>query len=295
MYQLSHDLPQLQQRINAFLAEQLNVDTLSSPLAEAMRYGVLLGGKRIRPFLVYATGRMLGADLNQLDYAAASVEAIHAYSLIHDDLPAMDNDHLRRGQPTCHIAFDEATAILAGDALQAFAFDLLTQAPDLLAEQKLALVKTLSQAAGAKGMCLGQSLDLIAEQKHISLLELEQIHRNKTGAMLSAAIQLGRICSSHFNNTALEHQLQRYAEAIGLAFQVQDDILDIEGESEIIGKTVGSDLLADKSTYPKLLGLAGAKQKAQELYQTAIAELDDIPFDTSALRAIAEFVVNRKS
>ncbi|MGC6342797.1 (2E,6E)-farnesyl diphosphate synthase [Bisgaard Taxon 45] len=295
MYQLSHDLPQLQQRINAFLAEQLNVDTLSSPLAEAMRYGVLLGGKRIRPFLVYATGRMLGADLNQLDYAAASVEAIHAYSLIHDDLPAMDNDHLRRGQPTCHIAFDEATAILAGDALQTFAFDLLTQAPDLLAEQKLALVKTLSQAAGAKGMCLGQSLDLIAEQKHISLLELEQIHRNKTGAMLSAAIQLGRICSSHFNNTALEHQLQRYAEAIGLAFQVQDDILDIEGESEIIGKTVGSDLLADKSTYPKLLGLAGAKQKAQELYQTAIAELDDIPFDTSALRAIAEFVVNRKS
>ncbi|MGC6359238.1 (2E,6E)-farnesyl diphosphate synthase [Bisgaard Taxon 45] len=295
MYQLSHDLPQLQQRINAFLAEQLNVDTLSSPLAEAMRYGVLLGGKRIRPFLVYATGRMLGADLNQLDYAAASVEAIHAYSLIHDDLPAMDNDHLRRGQPTCHIAFDEATAILAGDALQAFAFDLLTQAPDLLAEQKLALVKTLSQAAGAKGMCLGQSLDLIAEQKHISLLELEQIHRNKTGAMLSAAIQLGRICSSHFNNTALEHQLQRYAEAIGLAFQVQDDILDIEGESEIIGKTVGSDLLADKSTYPKLLGLAGAKQKAQELYQTAIAELGDIPFDTSALRAIAEFVVNRKS
>ncbi|MGC6406553.1 (2E,6E)-farnesyl diphosphate synthase [Bisgaard Taxon 45] len=295
MYQLSHDLPQLQQRINAFLAEQLNVNTLSSPLAEAMRYGVLLGGKRIRPFLVYATGRMLGADLNQLDYAAASVEAIHAYSLIHDDLPAMDNDHLRRGQPTCHIAFDEATAILAGDALQAFAFDLLTQAPDLLAEQKLALVKTLSQAAGAKGMCLGQSLDLIAEQKHISLLELEQIHRNKTGAMLSAAIQLGRICSSHFNNTTLEHQLQRYAEAIGLAFQVQDDILDIEGESEIIGKTVGSDLLADKSTYPKLLGLVGAKQKAQELYQTAIAELDDIPFDTSALRAIAEFVVNRKS
>ncbi|AAK02617.1 farnesyl-diphosphate synthase [Pasteurella multocida] len=295
MYQLSQDLPQLQQRINTFLAQQLNVDSSPSPLAEAMRYGVLLGGKRIRPFLVYATGRMLGADLNQLDYAAASVEAVHAYSLIHDDLPAMDDDHLRRGQPTCHIAFDHATAILAGDALQAFAFEILTQAPALQAEQKLALVQTLSQAAGVKGMCLGQSLDLISEQKHISLIELEQIHRNKTGAMLSAAIQLGRICSPHFKNDTLAQQLQRYSEAIGLAFQVQDDILDIEGESDIIGKTVGSDLLADKSTYPKLLGLAGAKQKAQELYQNAIAELESIPFDTSALRAIAEFVVNRKS
>lgn len=181
MYQLSQDLPQLQQRINTFLAQQLNVDSSPSPLAEAMRYGVLLGGKHIRPFLVYATGRMLGADLNQLDYAAASVEAVHAYSLIHDDLPAMDDDHLRRGQPTCHIAFDYATAILAGDALQAFAFEILTQAPALQAEQKLALVQTLSQAAGVKGMCLGQSLDLISEQKHISLIELEQIHRNKTG------------------------------------------------------------------------------------------------------------------
>lgn len=179
--------------------------------------------------------------------------------------------------------------------MQAFAFEILTQAPALQAEQKLALVQTLSQAAGVKGMCLGQSLDLISEQKHISLIELEQIHRNKTGAMLSAAIQLGRICSPHFKNDTLAQQLQRYSEAIGLAFQVQDDILDIEGESDIIGKTVGSDLLADKSTYPKLLGLAGAKQKAQELYQNAIAELESIPFDTSALRAIAEFVVNRKS
>ncbi|MFD1805637.1 (2E,6E)-farnesyl diphosphate synthase [Pasteurella oralis] len=295
MYQFSQDLSQLQQRINTFLTQQLNLDTHPSPLAEAMRYGVLLGGKRIRPFLVYTTGRMLGADLNQLDYAAAGLEAIHAYSLMHDDLPAMDNDTLRRGQPTCHIAFDEASAILAGDALQAFAFEILTQAPLLSAEQKLALVKTLSRAAGMQGMCLGQSLDLISEQKQITLDELEYIHRNKTGALLSAALKMGLICSSHFANQALEQQLQRYAEAIGLAFQVQDDILDIEGESEITGKTIGSDLMADKSTYPKLLGLVGAKQKAQQLYQTAISELENLPFDTAALRAIAEFVVNRKS
>ncbi|MXN87617.1 (2E,6E)-farnesyl diphosphate synthase [Pasteurella canis] len=295
MYQFSQDLSQFQQRINTFLTQHLNLDTSPSPLAEAMRYGVLLGGKRIRPFLVYATGRMLGADLNQLDYAAAGLEAIHAYSLIHDDLPAMDNDTLRRGKPTCHIAFDEATAILAGDALQAFAFEILTQAPQLSAEQKLALVKTLSNASGLNGMCLGQSLDLISEQKQITIEELEYIHRNKTGALLSTALKMGLICSPHFTNQTLEQQLQRYAEAIGLAFQVQDDILDIEGESEITGKNIGSDLISDKSTYPKLLGLNVAKQKAQQLYQTAITELNSLPFDTTALHAMAEFVVNRKS
>ncbi|MGC7560928.1 (2E,6E)-farnesyl diphosphate synthase [Pasteurella sp. PK-2025] len=295
MYQFSQDLQQLQERINTFLAQQLDFTTAPSPLIEAMRYGVLLGGKRIRPFLVYATGRMLGADFTSLDYAAAGLEAIHAYSLIHDDLPAMDNDSLRRGQPTCHIAFDEATAILAGDALQAFAFEMLTQAPTLSAQQKLALVSTLAKASGVKGMCLGQSLDLISEQKQISLTQLEHIHRNKTGALLAASLELGFICSPHFGDHALAQTLQRYADAVGLAFQVQDDILDIEGESEVLGKTVGSDLLADKSTYPKLLGLAGAKQKAQALYQDAISILDELPFDTQALRALAQFVVNRKS
>ena len=278
MYQFSEDLQQVQQRINHFLTEQFaHLDSAPAPLAEAMKYGLLLGGKRIRPFLVYATGRMLGANDAQLDYAAAAIEAIHAYSLIHDDLPAMDDDELRRGHKTCHIAFDEATAILAGDALQAFGFEILTDIPTLSAEQKLALIKTLSAASGVKGMCLGQSLDLMSEQKVISLQELEYIHLNKTGALLTAALTMGFICSPHFADKALAQQLERYATAIGLAFQVQDDILDIEGDSETIGKT------------------AGSKQKAQELYEMALAELKDLPFDTTALYALAEFIIKRKS
>ena len=295
-YQFGTELKQVQDRINQFLANQFEeIDSYNAPLRDAMKYGLLLGGKRVRPFLVYATGKMLGAETTALDYAAAAIEAIHAYSLIHDDLPAMDNDELRRGQPTCHIAFDEATAILAGDALQAFAFEILTQASSLSAEQKLQLVKVLAQASGVQGMCLGQSLDLISEHKQVNLAELELIHRNKTGALLTVALKLGFICSPYFENKELEQQLERYSQAIGLAFQVQDDILDIEGDSAEIGKPVGSDLDLDKSTYPKLLGFEGAKRKAQELYQTALHELDNLPFDTTALRALAEFIVNRKS
>ncbi|MBN6088601.1 (2E,6E)-farnesyl diphosphate synthase [Aggregatibacter actinomycetemcomitans] len=295
MYHFSQDLQHVQQRINQFLAKQFaHIDSAPAPLAEAMKYGLLLGGKRIRPFLVYATGKMLGADMAHLDYAAA-IEAIHAYSLIHDDLPAMDDDELRRGHQTCHIAFDEATAILAGDALQTLAFEILTDIPHLSAEQKLMLIKTLSAAAGVKGMCLGQSLDLISEQKIISLQKLEQIHLNKTGALLTAALKMGFICSPHFADAALAQQLERYATAIGLAFQVQDDILDIEGDSATLGKTTGSDLTADKSTYPKLLGLEGAKQKALELYERALTELKNLPFNTTALYALAEFIVKRKS
>ncbi|MDO4429851.1 MAG: (2E,6E)-farnesyl diphosphate synthase [Lonepinella koalarum] len=294
-YDFQQDLTQYQKRINSFLEAQfVPIDSNPSPLAEAMKYGLLLGGKRIRPFLVYATGRLLGADLSQLDYAAAAIECIHAYSLIHDDLPAMDNDELRRGQPTCHIAFDHATAILAGDALQAFAFEILTKSTALSTEQKLRLVQVLSQASGVQGMCLGQSLDLISEHKQVSLNELETIHRNKTGALLSAALTMGFICSPHFTNPVLEQQFSFYSQAIGLAFQVQDDILDIEGDQREIGKPVGSDLDLDKSTYPKLLGLAGAKQKAQQLYESAVKSLDEIPFDTTALRALAEFIITRK-
>ncbi|MDH2927011.1 (2E,6E)-farnesyl diphosphate synthase [Lonepinella koalarum] len=296
VYNFKQDLADIQQRINNFMLAQFDeIDCSPSPLADAMKYGLLLGGKRIRPFLVYATGQMLGAKITQLDYAAAALECIHAYSLIHDDLPAMDNDNLRRGQPTCHIAFDHATAILAGDALQALAFEILTKSTALSVEQKLALVQILSRTSGVQGMCLGQSLDLLAEHKQVSLAELEIIHRNKTGALLSCAVTMGFICSPEFGNQKLAQQLENYSQAIGLAFQVQDDILDIVGEQTEIGKPVGSDLNLGKSTYPKLLGLDGAKQKAQELYRTAVQNLAEMPFDTTALLSLAEFVVSRKS
>ena len=295
-YDLSTELTQYQQRVNQFLEKQLSqYSAHNTPLVDAMSYAVLLGGKRVRPFLIYATGKMLGVSLTQLDHSAAAMEAIHAYSLVHDDLPAMDNDTLRRGKPTCHIAFDEATAILAGDALQSFAFELLAFDPTLNAEQKVAQMQWLSKSAGAKGMCLGQSLDLQSEHKAISLNELELIHRNKTGALILASVMMGFNLSSYINNAEIQQKLVAYAEAIGLAFQVQDDILDVIGNSDIIGKTVGSDQALDKSTYPKLLGLDGAKQKAESLYQTAIATLDNLPFDTTALSALAEFIVKRES
>lgn len=295
-YLLATDLTHLQQRINHFLAEKLNTtDSVGSPLVEAMAYAVLLGGKRVRPFLIYATGRMLGVPLEKLDHSAAAMEAIHAYSLVHDDLPAMDDDRLRRGKPTCHIAFDEATAILAGDALQSFAFELLATDPHLTDREKVAQVTELATASGAKGMCLGQSLDLIAENKAVSLEELELIHRNKTGALILSSVMMGLHLSEHSQNLAIKQPLVNYAKAIGLAFQVQDDILDVIGETDKIGKTVGSDEHLNKSTYPKLLGLDGAKQKAEMLYQTALHSLEQLPFDTTALKELANFIVKRES
>lgn len=295
-YLLATDLTHLQQRINHFLAEKLNTtDSVGSPLVEAMAYAVLLGGKRVRPFLIYATGRMLGVPLEKLDHSAAAMEAIHAYSLVHDDLPAMDDDRLRRGKPTCHIAFDEATAILAGDALQSFAFELLATDPHLTDREKVAQVTELATASGAKGMCLGQSLDLIAENKAVSLEELELIHRNKTGALILSSVMMGLNLSEHSQNLAIKQPLVNYAKAIGLAFQVQDDILDVIGDTDKIGKTVGSDEHLNKSTYPKLLGLDGAKQKAEMLYQTALHSLEQLPFDTTALKELANFIVKRES
>ncbi|HDL3851420.1 TPA: (2E,6E)-farnesyl diphosphate synthase, partial [Mannheimia haemolytica] len=284
------------QRINHFLAEKLKTtDSVGSPLVEAMAYAVLLGGKRVRPFLIYATGRMLGVPLEKLDHSAAAMEAIHAYSLVHDDLPAMDDDRLRRGKPTCHIAFDEATAILAGDALQSFAFELLATDPHLTDREKVAQVTELATASGAKGMCLGQSLDLIAENKAVSLEELELIHRNKTGALILSSVMMGLNLSEHSQNLAIKQPLVNYAKAIGLAFQVQDDILDVIGDTDKIGKTVGSDEHLNKSTYPKLLGLDGAKQKAEMLYQTALHSLEQLPFDTTALKELANFIVKREN
>ncbi|MFV9066622.1 (2E,6E)-farnesyl diphosphate synthase [Serratia fonticola] len=266
-------------------------------MVEAMRHGALLGGKRLRPFLVYATGQMFGLSLENLDAPAAAVECIHAYSLIHDDLPAMDDDDLRRGQPTCHIKFGEANAILAGDALQTLAFSILADAdmPDVALRDRLAMISELAKASGVAGMCGGQSLDLEAEGKQIDLQALEQIHRHKTGALIRAAVRLGALAAGEPGRAAL-HELDRYAAAIGLAFQVQDDILDVVGETEKIGKRQGSDQQLGKSTYPALLGLDSAKLKAWDLYQEALASLDSLAtqsYNTAPLRALANFIIER--
>ncbi|WP_411754461.1 (2E,6E)-farnesyl diphosphate synthase [Serratia sp. (in: enterobacteria)] len=266
-------------------------------MVEAMRHGALLGGKRLRPFLVYATGQMFGLSLENLDAPAAAVECIHAYSLIHDDLPAMDDDDLRRGQPTCHIKFGEANAILAGDALQTLAFSILADAdmPDVAARDRLAMISELAKASGVAGMCGGQSLDLEAEGKQIDLQALEQIHRHKTGALIRAAVRLGALAAGEPGRAALP-ELDRYAAAIGLAFQVQDDILDVVGETEKIGKRQGSDQQLGKSTYPALLGLDSAKLKAWGLYQEALAALDSLAtqsYNTVPLRALANFIIER--
>ena len=268
-----------------------------SPLVNAMEYGALLGGKRLRPFLVYATGKMLHADDAALDAPAAAVECIHAYSLIHDDLPAMDDDSLRRGQPTCHIKFSEDTAILAGDALQTLAFTILadTAMPGVTAEHRIAMISELAQASGVAGMCGGQALDLAAEGEQIDLTALEAIHRHKTGALIRSAVRLGALAAGERGRHALP-LLDRYANAIGLAFQVQDDILDVVGDTAVTGKQQGADQQLGKSTYPALMGLDNARQKAQALYQEALDALDQLTalsLDTTTLRALASFVIER--
>lgn len=265
-------------------------------LIQAMRYGLLLGGKRARPFLVYATGSVFGLSDDALDTPASAIECIHAYSLIHDDLPAMDDDELRRGQATCHIEFDEATAILAGDALQTLAFSILAEGT--LAPQaesyRIKMVQSLASASGASGMCLGQSLDLEAENRQVSLDELKLIHRNKTGALIKSAIQLGALAAGEQGIEQLP-RLNAFAEKIGLAFQVQDDILDITSDTQTLGKPQGSDLALNKSTYPSLLGLKGAQDKATQLLEKALLELQGIPYNTDLLEQFARYVVERKN
>lgn len=270
----------------------------SSPatrLTQAMQYALLNGGKRTRPFLVYATGEMLGVSIDKLDVPALAVECIHAYSLIHDDLPAMDDDELRRGKPTCHIAFDEATAILAGDALQTLAFDVLSSADSAINNpiKQLKLVKLLSQASGIHGMCAGQALDLAATNKPISQSELQQLHNLKTGALFKVSVSMATILAEELA-PEVSQLLDQYSEALGLAFQVQDDILDIIGDSKVIGKPQGSDQAQNKSTYPSLLGLEGAKTYLQQLHQQALHALDALPYNTTLLREFSDFVVNRR-
>src|SRR5471030_2097466 len=287
----------LQKRVDRALASYIDEQPFAdSPLVGAMRHGALLGGKRLRPYLVYASGTLFGVDLSNLD-APAAIECIHAYSLIHDDLPAMDDDDLRRGQPTCHIKFGEANAILAGDALQTLAFTILADGdmPDVLVKDRLSMVSELATASGASGMCGGQALDLAAEGQQVSLDALEKIHRHKTGALIRAAVRMGALAAGNTGRAVLPI-LDTYAQAIGLAFQVQDDILDVIGDTATLGKRQGADQQLGKSTYPALLGLDGAKAKAMDLYQEAVSALDQLAalsYNTAPLLALASFIIER--
>jgi farnesyl diphosphate synthase len=263
-------------------------------LHEAMRYAVLGPGKRVRPVLVYATGQALESALEPLDSSAAAVEFIHAYSLVHDDLPAMDNDDLRRGRPTCHRAFDEATAILAGDALQALAFRSLAH-DDLLEvppARRVEMLTLLADASGSLGMAGGQAIDLAAVGRRLTLDQLENMHLHKTGALIRASVGLGYMAAGGTDADAAA-ALDVYARSIGLAFQVHDDILDVEGATEVIGKPQGSDLDRDKPTYPNLLGMDEAKATARRLCEEAIGALDAFGAGARVLRDLARYIVKR--
>ncbi|MEH6452276.1 MAG: (2E,6E)-farnesyl diphosphate synthase [Psychromonas sp.] len=294
MKQFESILANYQQRVNKQLHQYIDIaHPISSSLNEAMLYGAVLGGKRVRPFLVYAVGEMLGSSLQTLDPLACAVECIHAYSLIHDDLPAMDDDELRRGQFTCHKKFDEATAILAGDALQTLAFDILSQPNrNIQISTQLKMLNRLAKASGDHGMCAGQALDLAGENQAIDLSMLEKIHRAKTGALISVAVELGALSKSDLPAQHLQ-LLQTFASSIGLAFQVQDDILDVIGDTATLGKPQGSDIALNKSTYPALLGLDQAQQKAEILYQEAISALSQLPYNTQLLASFAQYIIKR--
>ena len=260
-----------------------------------MRYAALGGGKRLRPLLTYATGQALGIPLTTLDGPAVAVELIHVYSLIHDDLPAMDDDALRRGKPTCHIAYDEATAILAGDALQALAFHVLAQDPSISvpADNRIAMIECLATASGSLGMVGGQAIDLDSVGQAIDLPTLENMHIRKTGALIRASVKLAALAMSPMEAVAAD-RLDHYAKCIGLSFQIKDDILDEESDTQTLGKTQGKDRDHNKPNYPALLGLAGAKQKALELHEAALDSLAGFGAEADRLRELSRFIIDRQ-
>lgn len=261
-------------------------------LHQAMRYAVLDGGKRLRPLLVLAAAELGKSVQAACEQAAAAVECIHVYSLVHDDMPAMDNDTLRRGKPTCHVRYGEATALLTGDALQTLAFELLSQANGLPADRQLRMIRTLAAASGSLGMAGGQAVDLDNVGKTLSQTELEAMHRLKTGALIRAAVLLGALSCPDLDDAALE-KLDRYAACLGLAFQVVDDVLDCSADTATLGKTAGKDAEADKPTYVKLMGLDAARRYAEELVQEALAQLQTFDHRAEHLRSLARFVTNR--
>jgi farnesyl diphosphate synthase len=284
-----------QQRVEVALESWLPAPEIQpTRLHKAMRYAVQGGGKRVRPLLVYLTGSALNVNPTALDAPACAVEFIHAFSLVHDDLPAMDDDDLRRGKLTCHKAFDEATAILAGDALQSLAFYVLSHDPNLQTtdKQRLEMIETLTQATGSRGMAGGQAIDMDSVGQSLNIVELENMHIHKTGALIRASVKLGALAYSSIDDKLLK-KLDHYAKCIGLAFQIQDDILDIESDTETLGKLQGSDIANDKVTYPSLLGLRGAKQMAKELVEDAMTSLADFDQKAEPLRWMANYIVTR--
>jgi geranylgeranyl pyrophosphate synthase len=271
----------------------LNLPAMPEQLCDAMRYSALQGGKRLRPALVYASAIAAGGSLERADAAAAAAELLHCYSLIHDDLPAMDNDDLRRGQPTLHKAYDEATAILAGDALQSLCFQLLAEQTQVPAAIIVRMVSLMARAGGCDGMIAGQGIDLAAVGKQLSLSELENMHRLKTGALICACVELGALSSGCEHEESLT-MLREYARCIGLAFQVQDDILDVTSDTDTLGKTQGADMALNKPTYVSLLGLDGAILKADELVSQALGAITQLKGNTRMLAEIATYITRRR-
>ena len=282
-------------RIERVLEQALELpDAGTARLREAMRYSVLGGGKRLRPTLVYLTGEALGASLERLDAPAAAVELIHVYSLVHDDLPAMDDDDLRRGRPTCHRAFDEPTAILVGDALQALAFAVLAHQPSAGSPPavRLEMIRVLARATGTSGMAGGQAVDLAAAGRTLTVTALEDMHRRKTGALIQCSVLLGALAAGVTGGAELAG-LERFGAEVGLAFQIQDDILDVDGDAALLGKSTGADAARSKPTYPSTVGLAASRNRAKELRDTAIAALAPLGPRAAALEQLASFVVDR--
>jgi len=291
-FDLGPALKALIARADQALARSLPAEDRSpAELHRAMRYAVLGGGKRLRPLLVYAAGHALGEDGPALDGAACAVELIHAYSLVHDDLPAMDDDDMRRGRPTCHVVFGEAMAILAGDALQALAFELLANDGQTDPARCLAMLRSLGRACGAEGMAGGQALDLGAVGGKLSLAELEHMHACKTGALIRASVRLGALAAAA--DEATLDALDRYAHAVGLAFQVRDDILDVEGESAVIGKTAGKDAADDKPTFPSIIGLDASRARLDELTATALQAIAPLGERGALLERLALYAARR--
>ncbi|KQL34270.1 polyprenyl synthetase family protein [Psychrobacillus sp. FJAT-21963] len=284
---IDSNLPTIEQKMSIL------INDLKAPqeLKDAMDYSLQAGGKRIRPLFTLAVLKELQTNNEDALVVASAIEMIHTYSLIHDDLPAMDNDDLRRGKPTNHVVFGEALAILAGDALVTFSFGIIARLPNLTAEQKVKLIDKLSFSAGAEGMVGGQVLDMLGEGRSLTLAELEKVHVNKTGALLTISILAGGIIANASDE--IMEALMKYAYHIGLAFQIQDDILDIEGTSEQLGKTAGKDILSEKNTYPSILTLEGAKEELQNQYNMAIQALQEINLHQGLLVELANYITKR--